>query len=111
MLKFEHIISTDGQGLWSRQVKYVKCRELVVIPCGDTFGELRVYFDPKTWDIMQHGLIYTDPSFLRDLKGLLYDMGLNTNVCYSEQGMQGNNYVSLDVSKDFLDSWRAYVNR
>jgi len=33
--------------------------------------------------------------------------GLTVDLCYSEQGMQGDNYVSLDVGKDFLDSWAA----
>jgi hypothetical protein len=33
--------------------------------------------------------------------------GLVVDLCYSEQGMQGDNYVSLDVGKDFLDSWRT----
>jgi hypothetical protein len=36
----------------------------------------------------------------------LVEQGL-TAVTYSEQGMQGDDYVSLDVGKDFLDSWSA----
>jgi hypothetical protein len=35
------------------------------------------------------------------------EQGLVVDICYSEQGMQGDNYVSLDVGKDFLDSWAA----
>jgi hypothetical protein len=31
-------------------------------------------------------------------------------LCYSEQGMQGRNYVSLDVGKEFLDSWSNKFN-
>jgi hypothetical protein len=31
--------------------------------------------------------------------------GLVVDLCYSEQGMQGDNYVSLDVGAEFLDSW------
>jgi hypothetical protein len=33
------------------------------------------------------------------------EQGLVVDLCYSEQGMQGDNYVSLDVGKEFLDSW------
>jgi hypothetical protein len=28
------------------------------------------------------------------------------DIKYSEQGMQGNNYVSMDVDKPFYPSWK-----
>jgi hypothetical protein len=77
----------------------------------EDFGELRVYFNPKTWNVREHGLIYTDKSFITGLRAALTDAGLNgKDVDYSEQGMQGNNYVSCDVGRDFLDSWKELLN-
>jgi len=71
-----------------------------------TFGELRVYFDTETWDTRDHGLIYTDDQFERELKSFLEALGFDvTDVGYSEQGMQGDNYVSLDVGDKFIASW------
>jgi hypothetical protein len=37
----------------------------------------------------------------------LDEHGLSANVTYSEQGMQGDNYVSLDVGANFITSWEA----
>jgi hypothetical protein len=50
-------------------------------------------------------LIYTDSLFKQDLMKFVKEQGLVVDLCYSEQGMQGDNYVSLDVGKEFLDSW------
>ena len=71
------------------------------------FGELCVYFNTATWDVDVDGLIYTDSGFYADLQQYIKQQGLVVDLCYSEQGMQGDNYVSLDVGQDFLDSWAS----
>jgi hypothetical protein len=70
------------------------------------FGELRVHFDTNTWDVDTDGLIYTDKQFINDLKVLLNRIELNTDVSYSEQGMQGDTFVSLDVGPEFIKSFK-----
>jgi hypothetical protein len=102
---------TSGEGYWSRESRGVRIRRMCLGYENDdrSFGELRVFFDPVDWDVEQHGLIYTDPQFLRGLQQHLNMMGLKGNdVDYSEQGMQGDDYVSLDVGEDFLDSWHYF---
>lgn len=104
-------IFTDGSGYWSDVAKEVKILAFGVPYVNDEgdFGELRVYFDTKTWNCDKDGLIYTDRQFLKELRNLLTNMGLDGNdVGYSEQGMQGNNYVSCDVGKKFVDSFNAH---
>jgi hypothetical protein len=71
------------------------------------FGELCVYFDTEDWDVNTDGLIYTDKQFLQELNAFLLQQGL-TEVGYSEQGMQGDNYVSLDVGAEFIKSFKSY---
>jgi hypothetical protein len=72
----------------------------------DMFGELRVYFDTDTWDVNVHGLIYTDRGFLKELREFLNAHGLpGADVSYSEQGMQGDDYVSLDAGHKFYAAW------
>ncbi len=72
------------------------------------FGELCVYFDTKTWDVNADGLIYTDRQFQNDLRAFLNTHGLpGADVDYSEQGMQGDDYVSLDIGRKFLQAWEA----
>jgi hypothetical protein len=114
MLNFRYTIPTDGRtSLWSNHKTDVEvvCVNVTYMNDEEDFGELRVYFNPKTWNVREHGLIYTDKSFITGLRAALTDAGLNgKDVDYSEQGMQGNNYVSCDVGRDFLDSWKELLN-
>ena len=102
------VLNTGGGGYWSNTKTEVLVTDLRLGYVADDkeFGELRVYFDTGTWDIEELGLIYTDKQFLGELRALLNAHGLpGKDVDYSEQGMQGDNYVSLDVGAEFLDSW------
>jgi hypothetical protein len=103
------IFNTKGDGYWSNVAKAVEVVDMRVAYVNDDydFGELRVYFNTDTWNVNTDGLIYTDSLFKIDLMKFVKEQGLVVDLCYSEQGMQGDNYVSLDVGKDFLDSWRA----
>jgi hypothetical protein len=112
--KLSGTLRTDGEGLWSDEVRNVVLTGMELSSWdegnGDKWGELRVVFDEDSWDVEEHGLIYTDEVFLRGLRELLSGLGYNTShIYYSEQGMQGDNYVSLDVETDFIDSFIAKV--
>jgi hypothetical protein len=52
------------------------------------------------------GLIYTDKLFMQELRTYLQTIGFTeaeaNDVHYSEQGMQGDNYVSCDVAAAFI---------
>mgnify|MGYP006279108909 CR=1 FL=1 len=108
MIKVDEVLHTNGKGFWSTDAQAVR---VVGIDIGyineeGTFGDLRVYFDEDTWSTSQQGLIYTDPLFLQELCMLLKSMGLaGDDVDYSEQGLQGRKFVSLDAGKEFLDSY------
>jgi len=110
-MKFNTTFTTIGDGFWSSTKKGVACIEADVpyIAEDGKFGELRVYFDTKSWNINEHGLIYTDSCFKKELRSFLVTQGLTQaaadDVGYSEQGMQGDNYVSLDVGEKFLKEW------
>ena len=101
------IFNTAGDGYWSSAAKAVEVTDMKLGYVSDEgdFGELCVYFNTDTWDVSKDGLIYTDSQFKQDLMAFVKEQGLVVDLCYSEQGMQGDNYVSLDVGKDFLDSW------
>ena len=106
------LFTTAGDGYWSTVSKVVEITDMQLGYVSDEkdFGELCVYFNTATWDVNADGLIYTDSDFLYELQLFLAQHGLANDVEYSEQGMQGDNYVSLDVSKAFLDSWQAKFN-
>lgn len=104
------IFSTAGDGYWSDVAKPVQITDMRIGYINDEkdFGELRVYFNTKFWNVNEDGLIYTDSNFLAELREFLNSHKLvGADVDYSEQGMQGDNYVSLDVGKKFLAAWDA----
>lgn len=105
-------ICTDGDGYWSVVARPVEVKSAALgftdYNDGDLYGELQVEFDTNTWDIEQDGLIYTDSLFLEQLRIALEAKGLDaSDLTYSEQGMQGENYVSLDAGPKFIASWLA----
>ena len=109
MITLNTVLHTDGSGYWSNHKAAVRVcdMELAYVDQTAEFGELRVYFDESTWDTELHGLIYTDSGFITELKGLLADRGIIGGVSYSEQGMQGEDFVSFDVDGEFIRAWQA----
>ena len=108
MYKVNATLNTNGNGYWSRTVAAVEITALQLAYINDEldFGELRVYFNKATWDVNKQGLIYTDKQFMRELKELLTSKGFDSkDVSYSEQGMQGDNYVSCDVGERFINTF------
>jgi hypothetical protein len=108
------ILNTDGKGLWSSKSKPVivtgiNCMIGKVEDEDRFIGELMVRFDLASWDTDKDGLIYTDDLFRTQLHEFLMSQGFSkesaTDVSYSEQGMQGDEYVSLDVSSEFCQEW------
>jgi hypothetical protein len=112
------ILNTDGKGLWSRAVQAVVVTgiDCAVSKYNDEdseslYGELRVGFDTASWLTDELGLIYTDKLFLKELREFLLSQGFTSfavdQVEYSEQGMQGDDYVSLDAGAEFCTEWLA----
>jgi hypothetical protein len=111
------VFTTNGKGLWSRTVKPVRCLKLQVgaydAEGSKVVAELRAIFDPKEWNTRKDGLIYTDNQWLKELRAYLvnklqFSPRAAKDADYSEQGMQGDNYVSLDVGPAFLAEWDAH---
>jgi len=108
MYKISATLNTNGKGYWSSTAKAVEVTGLQLSYINDEldFGELRVRFTAASWDTAKHGLIYTDAQFMTELKELLTAKGFDSSdVSYSEQGMQGDNYVSCDVGELFINTY------
>jgi len=108
MYKLTATLNTNGTGYWSNERKAVEITGLQLNYVNDEglFGELCVHFNTNTWDVNTDGLIYTDKQFMRELKELLTLQGYDaSDVSYSEQGMQGDTYVSCDVGECFINSF------
>lgn len=116
------VLSTDGSGYWTKRVGNVDILGFGIdhtTGMEDDYGEMRVYFEisPRKangWVTRNHGLIYTDRLWLSMLRRYLQEQGFSKkaveDVSYSEQGMQGSNYVSLDIGEDFLKELDPLVN-
>jgi hypothetical protein len=108
MYKVTATLHTNGMGYWSRTRAAVNITGLQLSYTNDEldFGELRVHFNTASWDVDTDGLIYTDKQFMRELKELLTAKGFDaSDVSYSEQGMQGDAYVSCDVGECFINTF------
>jgi hypothetical protein len=106
-------LHTNGLGYWSNIAKAVDITalDLQYISEDKDFGELCVHFavddfPSNCWDVSTMGLIYTDKQFKRELREYLVSLGFTQaeadDVEYSEQGMQGDSYVSCDVGAVFI---------
>ena len=117
MQDVDFVLNTAGNGYWSDVAKKVRVVKLALAVWDDEleddelpkYGELKVYFDTADWDTYEDGLIYTDLQFENELAIKLIEMGFGGKaagaVGYSEQGMQGDNYVSLDAGEEFVRAW------
>jgi len=108
MYKVTATLNTGGGGYWSNTKAAVEITALQLAYTNDEldFGELRVYFNTATWDVNKLGLIYTDSLFEAELCALLTQLGFDaSDLSYSEQGMQGDNYVSCDVGQCFINTF------
>ena len=108
--KVKFVTRTNGNGYWSDKAKTVRVNrvELAHISDNDDFGDLRVYFNTQDWNVESDGLIYSDMgwkhSFLTCMeKTFGFSPDALLDVSYTEQGMQGTDYVSLDVGQTFLN--------
>ena len=110
MIDVCYVLQTAGDGYWSEVAKNVSVTGVALgyIAEDEDFGELIVKFNTDTWDVDNDGLIYTDSMFMDGLRDMLALMGLDaSDVEYSEQGMQGDDYVSCDVGESFIASYKA----
>jgi hypothetical protein len=101
------VCSTNGKGIWSNHV--VKNIPVILIPedefmldGNELYGHLQAHFSKKDWDVNKHGLIYTDDRFKKDIRKVLKVNGFKNyhDIGYSEQGMQGANYVDFDIGNN-----------
>lgn len=109
---------TDGRGFWSNIAKEVKIIKIKWYPSRypEDYDEkkegkpyepeflVRVYFDPRAWDIKKYGLIYTDEMFRKTLEERVVKLAGNNvlpknmpwkEIDYTEQGMQGEDHVHM----------------
>lgn len=110
-MKVDITATCDGMGYWSRRpLRRVHICKISIDYVNDEedFGELRAKFD-NGWNVDEDGLIYTDDLWMKQFRDGLIHLGFSKaaadNVDYSEQGMQGDDYVSMDVGERFLSEW------
>ena len=95
----------NGKGLWGRsdeekqfEISKLQGHYFDVAIGGKLVGTLDVHL--TDYHSKDNGLIYTDKTFEKSLKALLKEKGLMRfikDIGYSEQGMQGKNYVNFDI--------------
>lgn len=113
---------TDGSSLWAENIpRTVRVTEVFLGGVDDegSWGELCARFDTRDWDSDNDGLIYTDNRWIEEFRALMRTLGFSPlaveDIHYSEQGMQGEDYVSMDVGSAFLNEveplYRWLINK
>lgn len=100
------VLQTDGTGYWSKIKKKVKITHMEFTLSLNNYGELQVFFDEDYWNTSSDGLIYTDKLFIEGLNNFFKKIGLSEQYefpDYSEHGMQGTDYVSLDIDRETMN--------
>lgn len=107
------ICSTNGKGLWSSDIRTTPIFKIEMEVGGSYLNlftyspvlpiHLKVYFPKKSWDLEKNGLIYTDKKWIKEFRegfkaSFPHLSWLASHIDYTEQGMQGVNYVSLECS-------------
>jgi hypothetical protein len=91
-----HAFGPKGRGLWgsnSTEVAYtIKKTKIEYYDSEYRSIDIRIYLNGYT--ASKYGLIYTDEVFEKEIKTMMSGF----KVEYTEQGMQGSNYVSLNVT-------------
>ena len=99
---------TYGEGLWGT-VQLLDTDAVLTFTCGDLYGEDEFYFGEGCVNLEyapnNEGLAYTNEledlitQRIKDLYGI--------EACGSEQGMQGDEYLSLDIWHKALEQTQA----
>lgn len=118
------LVVTSGGGLWSNVISKVLVTNIDIMyynqddlddddnKSASKFLSIDVYFDTSTWDTYNNGLIYTDAGFRNEINDILI-AALNTKdfiLSYSEQGMQGQDYVNFDLELTSDFAFNQVVN-
>lgn len=112
-------ITVNGDGLWSSLTKQVRLTELSIcyhsdqdlsndgtldeeIAVGDCASCI-ITFNTEDWDVETEGLIYTD-SCEEEIKAIVAEAIGSPDetvvMFWSEQGMQGDDYLHFDITVD-----------
>ena len=85
----------DSSGYWGESEKELtfEIEKAEVDHVDEDFYSMNVYLKGYS-SSKPYGLIYTDDKFLKHIKRLLPSI----YVTYSEQGMQGDNFVNFDLT-------------
>tara|TARA_R110002051_G_C8364928_1_gene442514 strand:+ start:171 stop:527 length:357 start_codon:yes stop_codon:yes gene_type:complete len=109
MNKLELTGTTTGTGYWTaaKDEKVTGYMTFTLLESdGETFGgNAQFHFNKEDWDVHELGLIYTDEGFLDDVYTTLEQSGFKNildHINYSEQGMQGDDYVDFDASIELV---------
>ena len=112
---------TKGDGYWSSDKRTVATSK-IEMEVGEASVSLwsytvhlpvyfRAFFPKRSWDTDKYGLIYTDSLWLKDFREQFktrFPALAWMKIDYTEQGMQGDNYVSLVVHLESMGQIKRF---
>ncbi len=114
---------TRGDGFWSSDKRTVATSK-IEMEVGEAYVDLwkyrvclpvyfRAFFPKRSWDTDKYGLIYTDSLWIKDFREQFKTRfpamaWLAGKIDYTEQGMQGDNFVSLNAHLDSMGQIKRF---
>ena len=94
-------LHTSGNGYWGKTAKAVRVTGFAIWTNGE-YTQVNATYNTDDWNPNVDGLIYTDPTFLEELKAYFAAQGVDVSeLDYSEHGMQDENFVHLEAGEAF----------
>lgn len=120
-VKKPFVCEAYGNGFWSYENKKTTVKK-ITFEVGYFTGDsvtlyAKVFFTQKEWNIEKDGLIYTDTNWIKDFNKNFVKLPEVKNLVkmkdidYTEQGMQGDNYVSLSFDVRGKDNIMEFFSR
>ena len=118
------LCQTKGDGYWSHTIPTTVSISKIELEVGKAYVDLynyrpflpiymKAYFPKKSWNTEKQGLIYTDSLWIKNFReqfkvrfpAMAWMAG---KIDYTEQGMQGSNYVSMNAHLDTMTQLKRF---
>lgn len=109
---------TKGDGFWSHADATTVSISKIELEVGEAYVDmynyrpflpiyLKAFFPKKSWNTEKQGLIYTDSLWIKNFRAAFKVRfpalaWMANKINYTEQGMQGGNYVSMNAHLDSM---------
>ena len=113
MYQFKRTLHLDNSSYWKHDKTSVMTSHLRLFAFEPTYGELRIYVDPATWDrqtLYAFGCICGNRLWLSELKEAFAEIGISSDGITYNANSDGKEYMILNVDEFFIRDFEQKVS-